>query len=136
MTKTVLITGANRGIGFEFAKQYCEDGWRVHACCRSPENATELSRALEGRDAQIHKLDICDQDSINDLQAKLVDEPLDILLNNAGIMGGDIQSFGNINYADWEQALKTNTIAPLRIFESFHSNLLAGNDKKVINLHK
>jgi len=132
MSKTVLITGANRGIGYQFACQYAEDGWKVHACCRNPDNAGQLRNSLEGKDATIHPLDVADQSSIDQLKSVLTGKPIDILLNNAGAGGGDNQSFGNINYTEWEATLRTNTIGPYRMFEAFHENLLAGTDKKVI----
>ena len=70
MTNTVLITGASRGIGLEFARQYAADGWRVHACCRNPDNAT----ALDGHDCVVHALDVADRQSVEALQAGLGDE--------------------------------------------------------------
>ncbi|MCW8874768.1 MAG: SDR family NAD(P)-dependent oxidoreductase, partial [Gammaproteobacteria bacterium] len=42
MSKTILVTGSNRGIGLELVRQYASAGWQVHACCRDPEQATEL----------------------------------------------------------------------------------------------
>jgi NAD(P)-dependent dehydrogenase (short-subunit alcohol dehydrogenase family) len=131
MTNTVLITGANRGIGLEFARQYAEDGWQVHACCRQPDTALDLRQALAGKDADIHQLDVTDQASIDALKVKLAEQAIDILINNAGIMGGDHQSFGDIDYDAWESTLRTNTIGPYRVFEALQHNLLLGTDKKV-----
>lgn len=81
MTDTVLITGASRGVGLEFARQYAADGWRVRACCRDPKNAAALSDALAGHDGVIHALDVADRRSIDNLKAELGSEPLDLLIN-------------------------------------------------------
>ena len=69
MTKTILITGANRGIGIELARQYTEAGCRVHACCRQPEAADNLQQVLSGKNAEIHQLDVTDQASIDTLKS-------------------------------------------------------------------
>lgn len=132
MTKSVLITGANRGIGLEFARQYADDGWQVHACCRGPNAATDLQQTLSAKNASVHQLDVTDQASIDALKTKLAGYAIDILINNAGIIGGDHQSFGNIDYDAWESTLRTNTIGPYRVFEALHDNLLLGSDKKAV----
>ena len=80
---TVLITGANRGLGLEYARQYADEGWRVIATCRDPENAMELA-SLEG-EVEIHELDIGDHEQILSLANSLRKEAIDLLLNNAGI---------------------------------------------------
>ena len=82
---TVLITGANRGLGLEFARSYAADGWRVHACCRHPEKAKAL-KAVEG-DVAYHKLDVTDGLRVAGLARELADEAIDVLLNNAGVYG-------------------------------------------------
>ena len=80
---TVLITGANRGLGWEYARQYADEGWRVIATCRDPQNAMELA-SLEG-EVEIHALDIGDHAQILSLANSLRNEAIDLLLNNAGI---------------------------------------------------
>jgi NAD(P)-dependent dehydrogenase (short-subunit alcohol dehydrogenase family) len=132
MTKTVLITGANRGIGLEFARQYAEEGRQVHACCRHPDAAYDLRQALSAKNADIHQLDVTDQLSIDALKVELAGHAIEILINNAGIKGGDHQSFGDMDYVAWEQTLRTNTIAPYRVFEALRNNLLLGTDRKAV----
>lgn len=87
-TGTVLITGSNRGIGLEFARQYAELGWRVIATCRNPKTATEL-QALSKQYSRlvIEQLDVTDHSAIDALADKYRDTPIDVLLNNAGISG-------------------------------------------------
>ena len=82
---TVLITGASRGLGLEYARQYASDGWRVIATCRDPDNAMELA-SLEG-EVEIRALDIGDHEKILSLANSLSKESIDLLLNNAGIFG-------------------------------------------------
>lgn len=130
MTSTVLITGANRGIGLELARQYAAEGWRVLACCRVPERA----RALSGHGLVIHRLDVAEQASIDALKAKLGDTPIDLLINNAGVGGGEHQSFGDIDYAAWEQTLIVNTFGPYRMIEAFVDNVTASAGKTIANI--
>src|SRR3546814_543385 len=84
---TVLLTGANRGIGLAFARSYATDGWRVLATCRDPGAARELG-AVKG-DVQVHPLDVADDDAIQALARNLKGEAIDLLINNAGILDED-----------------------------------------------
>ncbi len=110
--KTVLITGANRGIGLEFCRQYALEGWRVLACCRHP--SKEL--ALPG--VEIHPLDVGEPEQIRQLSSRLAGESINVLINNAGIYP-DFGSFGKIDYAKWMKAFEINAMAPLRMAEAF-----------------
>jgi NAD(P)-dependent dehydrogenase (short-subunit alcohol dehydrogenase family) len=130
MTSTVLITGANRGIGLELAGQYAADGWRVLACCRAPDQASGLS----GHDVNLHRLDVADQAAIDALKANIGDTPIDLLINNAGVGGGEHQSFGDIDYTAWEQTLVTNTFGPYRMVEAFVDNVTASAGKTIVNI--
>ena len=86
--QTLLITGANRGIGLEICRQYLEQGWEVHATCRDPDKTQSLNN-LATKSSQgvlhIHPLDVRYEQQIADLKKTLQDKPIDILLNNAGI---------------------------------------------------
>ena len=118
---TVLITGANRGIGLEFARQYgAKDGakgWQVIATCRKPENANDLiALAAKFPDILIEKLDVLDHERIDELAEKYKDVPIDVLINNAGISGGyDNQNFGTIKYEIFDQVMATNFISLLKM---------------------
>jgi NAD(P)-dependent dehydrogenase (short-subunit alcohol dehydrogenase family) len=131
---SVLITGANRGIGLEFARQYAVDGWRVHACCRDPRGARALAAALKGHDGVIHRLDVTDQDAIHALVEALDDEPLDVLVNNAGIIGGDRQAFGDIDHAMWERTIETNVFGPYRVAEALADRVAASERRIIANI--
>jgi NAD(P)-dependent dehydrogenase (short-subunit alcohol dehydrogenase family) len=131
---TILVTGANRGIGLEFTRQYAADGDMVIACARHPENATALQAlaASSGGKIMIHALDVTSGQSVADLHAALGNQPVDILINNAGVYGGDHQQFGKIDFAAWEATLNANTLGPLRMLEAFRPNLAASQQKKAV----
>lgn len=134
---TLLITGANRGIGLELTQQYAADGWQVHACCRSPETAEELLglSAASGELICVHQLDVCNDRQRDTLAQQLSGQPVDILFNNAGVYGDwDYQSFGNSNAAEWEQVFRTNVIAPMQMMETFVDNVAAGELKIIANM--
>lgn len=132
--KTLLITGANRGLGLEFCKQYANDGWRVFACCRAPEQATELQKIAAAHPGQVtlHALDVEDAGEIDQLAQELADQPIDLLINNAGIYpdsGG--MGFGYTERDAWIQAFLVNTMAPLKMAEAFVRNLERGTLKTI-----
>ncbi|MCH6578176.1 MAG: SDR family oxidoreductase [Proteobacteria bacterium] len=128
---TVLITGANRGIGLEFARQYAEAGYRVHAACRTPGSADALGSL--GKGVKLHALDVTDHGRIEALAAGLEGEAIDIVINNAGIYG-DQQELGKIDYAAWEEVMRVNTLAPLKMAECFLPHLEAGKMKMIASL--
>jgi NAD(P)-dependent dehydrogenase (short-subunit alcohol dehydrogenase family) len=128
-TGTVLVTGANRGLGLEFARQYAADGWHVIACCRDPKEAPELKKLK----AEVHALDVTSQESIDQLVQALKGKPVDVLLNNAG-MHGDRRSFGETDVALWKQIFAVNTIAPYQVLAALLENVVASVQKKVVNI--
>lgn len=124
---TAFITGASRGIGLEFARQYLADGWRVIGTCRDPSNAKELS-GLDG-DVDVHALDVTDHAQVQALAKSLKREAIDVLLNNAGIYGPKPSPFGGVDYDAWKQVLEVNTMAPLKVCECFVDHVVAGDLK-------
>jgi len=134
--KTVLITGSNRGIGLEFVKQYINEGWQVIACCRNTKSAHQLNNIKDSNTNRliIHKLDVSNFKMIEELASKLHDTPIDLLINNAGIYGGNNNTFGNVDYQDWANAFVINSMAALKIAESFVSNIEYSNIKKMVFL--
>ena len=126
---TILITGANRGIGFELTRQYQAEGHNVIACCRSPEAATDL-KAL-GLDPL--PLDVTSDGSVKRLKAGLGDRPIDILINNAGI-NLDAQSFEEMNFDNWEKTFRVNSIGPFRVAQTLIENVLGSDTRKLITI--
>jgi NAD(P)-dependent dehydrogenase (short-subunit alcohol dehydrogenase family) len=133
MAKAILITGANRGLGFEFARQYVTDGWRVCAACRNPATASELRRLAQDRGGRLNlvAMDVTDAESVKNAAAQLKGATLDVLINCAGIAGVPAQKTGNIDYESWAQVLNVNTMGPLRVLESF-SDHIAGSEQKLV----
>jgi NAD(P)-dependent dehydrogenase (short-subunit alcohol dehydrogenase family) len=129
---SILITGANRGLGFEFARQYAENGYRVFATARHVKDAVAL-HALAKKHAAIslHELAVGEADSVRALVNELSGAPLDILLNNAGTMGPKQQSLGKIDYPAMLDTLNINAIAPLRLAEALLENV-AKSERKLI----
>ncbi|MFO1426087.1 MAG: SDR family oxidoreductase [Steroidobacteraceae bacterium] len=137
---TVLVTGCNRGLGLEFARQYGAAGWQVLATCRDPQDAPEL-QALRAAHAgiEIHALDVADFDAIGVLAARLAGRPIDVLLNNAGVFGpkptaqrDPRQSFGSIDYGIWGDVLRVNLMAPMRMAEAFLEHVAASQQRKIV----
>lgn len=133
---SILITGANRGIGLELTRQYADDGWTVHACCRSPENAHALNKLAAAHDnIQVHLLDVTNDAQRAALVAQLEGEPLDILFNSAGVSGGwGKQEFGNCSADAWLEALHINVVTPMLMMQDFVANVAASERKVIANM--
>ncbi|MEY4453869.1 MAG: hypothetical protein RI951_463, partial [Pseudomonadota bacterium] len=128
----VLITGANRGLGLEFVKQYAIDGYQVIACTRKIDKKDELHQLQENFKAiSIHKLDVANFSSI-DLFAKSFKKPIDILVNNAGIYPDS--SIDHVDYKIWLDAFKINTLAAFKMTKAFLPHLKKGQLKKIASL--
>jgi NAD(P)-dependent dehydrogenase (short-subunit alcohol dehydrogenase family) len=134
--ETVLITGANRGIGLELAARYSAAGNRVIACCRDPHKADELQALAKSRKGlTVHGVHVADGKSVAALAAD-VKEPIDILINNAGMAGppADEQSVSNMDFDGWAETFAVNTMAPLRMLQAFRGNLKAGKNPRAITI--
>ena len=135
--KTLLITGANRGIGLEFVRQYAAEGWQVFACCRKPAAADLLNRLVNQFPDRIqaHALDVSDHQQIEQLAQTLTDQPIDLLINNAGVYPPDRgDAFGKTDYAAWQHAFEVNTMAPLKMTEAFIKHVARSELKTIVTI--
>ncbi|MDH5556096.1 MAG: SDR family oxidoreductase [Alphaproteobacteria bacterium] len=121
---TVLITGASRGIGGEFARQYAADGWRVIATCRNPDS-------YDGA-GEVHALDVADADSVGALGKAMAGEKIDLLINNAGIYGPRNLPFDALDYDAWEQVLRINLMGPMRVAAALAGPVMSSQKKKMV----
>ena len=134
---TVLITGANRGIGLEFAKQYAAKGWTVIATHRRDETPESLSTLMSQYDqVRVEQLDVVNHEQIDALAEKLSDVPIDLLINNAGITGDFFQpapqTFGTLDFDQFNRFMWTNAVGALKVSEAFAPNVIASDGKKIV----
>ena len=124
---SILITGANRGIGLELVKRYAADGHRVFACCRVPAEASVLSVvAGSHEEVSIHGVRVADGASVGELAEALGGQPLDLLINNAGAnMPMERQTLAQMDYDAWAELFAVNAMAPLRVLQALMPNLEA-----------
>jgi NAD(P)-dependent dehydrogenase (short-subunit alcohol dehydrogenase family) len=129
---TVLITGANRGIGLEFARQYAADDWRVIATCRDPHAAAELRDAAP--QAELHRLDVTDHAGIHALSRALSDDAIDVFIANAGIYVARAMTADAIETDAWLESFEVNTIGPLACAGAFLPHVARSRERKLIAL--
>ena len=116
---TILVTGASRGLGLEFTRQYLAEGDAVVAACRKGTPALqELARDSRGS-LNVVELDVTDSESVRRAAAGLKNASIDILINCAGVMGARGQGLGSIDYQDWLEVLEVNLLGPARMCEAF-----------------
>ncbi len=135
---SMLVTGASRGLGLEMVRQFVGDGWRIYACCRTPETATDLAALAAGSGGLItlHTLDVSKPEQVRALADEFRGTPIDMLVNNAGLLGCTIDqmgpaAFGSIDYEAWAKVHEINTMAPLRVTEAFVDHV-AESDLKLL----
>ena len=138
---TVMVTGANRGIGYEHVAQYAQKKWNVIACARQPEKAIELLQLQDkyGANFIIEELEVTNHKQVDDLSKKHSNTTIDILINNAGTGGPegmpgamDYQKIDNMNYQIWRDILEVNLLAPFKVATSFHKQISISDKKTLI----
>ncbi len=134
--RNMLVTGANRGLGLEFARQYAIDGWKVYAACRDPDAARELVQlaAESGGAIRVLALEVTDAASVRAAAQSLAGDPIDLLVNNAGVGSPKKQRLGSLDYTAWAQVLDVNTLGPMRVVEAFLDNIANGSDRQIVTL--
>lgn len=135
---TVLITGSNRGIGFEFVNKYSAMGWNVIATARKPAKATALLELAKTRpNIIVEELDVTDYLRVDALADKYEDQPIDVLINNAAITPKYISAYRSVDGMDFDMARRSfevNALAPVKIARSFMPHIQASNQKKLITI--
>ena len=138
---TVMVTGANRGIGYEHVTQYARKKWKVIACARQPEKAIELLQLQDkyGANFIIEELEVTNHKQVDDLSQKHSNTAIDILINNAGTGGPegmpgsmDYQKIDNMDYQIWRDILEVNLLAPFKVATSFHKQISISDKKTLI----
>ena len=131
---TVLVTGANRGLGLEFCRQYAQLGWRVLACSRNPQTAEKLAElGKQYSTIHIYQLDLENFSAIDHLSSQLANETIDVLINNAGVYGDTkSHSFGNLDFQKWSESLTINTLASVKMAEAFLPQVKCSEKKLIV----
>jgi NAD(P)-dependent dehydrogenase (short-subunit alcohol dehydrogenase family) len=130
---TILITGASRGLGLEFTRQYLAEGYAVIAACRNPGKAAALQQLERGSKGALTlvELDVADSASVRRAASRVPNPTIDILVNCAGVIGAPGQSIGSLDYEDWTQVLQVNVVGPARVCEAFLDRV-AKSDRRLI----
>jgi len=131
---TVLITGANRGIGREFVRQYAGNDWTVIATCRQPDKAVELKMISPSNNIYIRRMDITNMTEIAKVADEFEGKAIDVLINNAGISGplDSSASFGHLDIQAWLNVLYVDAIAPLKVTEAFFDQIKSSERKTIV----
>ena len=131
--ESILVTGASRGIGFEFIRQHDEQGWRVFATCRDPSSADRLRAIAEGSEGRVslHALDVTNHPQIEALAEELGHEAIDILVNKRGFGWAPphYETFGNTKYECWAAVMQTNLLGVMKVSETFVEHVASSNRK-------
>jgi NAD(P)-dependent dehydrogenase (short-subunit alcohol dehydrogenase family) len=130
---TVLVTGANRGIGLELARQYAVDGWHVVAAARNLGQSGSLAELAKkyGAHLQLAALDVTSDESIQNLTDQLDGHAIDLLLHNAGVYPRQGVHVGELDYESWIHTLETNVFGVLRLTEALLENVAASEHKQI-----
>ena len=130
---TILITGANRGLGLEFARQYAADGWEVFATSRKPESSAELQQLKKKhKNLSLQVLDVTSDQSVEHLGEVLSGKPIDLLVLNSAIYTRNGSKLGELNFAGWRDSFETNVLGAIRVAESLIENVAASQRKQIV----
>ncbi len=133
-TSSVLITGSNRGLGLEWARQYAQEGWRVFATCRYPHDALDLHKLVQKYPkVTLHRLDVTRIEDIRSVQWELENQTIDVLVSNAGIYLDKRQSgIGSFRFDDWLRTFEVNTLGGLRVIEALIGNVAKSSRRLIV----
>jgi NAD(P)-dependent dehydrogenase (short-subunit alcohol dehydrogenase family) len=129
---TILITGANRGLGLEFARQYVAEGWNVIATARNPASSAELKELAKKKTVSLEALDVTSEESTKQLAKRLKGVPIDILVLNSAIFTRGGNKLGELNYTGWRDSFETNVLGAVRVAEALLENVAASEKKQIV----
>jgi NAD(P)-dependent dehydrogenase (short-subunit alcohol dehydrogenase family) len=128
----VLITGANRGLGLEFARQYAAEGWDVIATARNPKQSKELEQAAKNKNVFVQALNVTSDESVKELATALDGKLIDLLILNSAIFTRDGNKFGELDFAGWRESFETNVLGAVRVAEALIENVAASERKQIV----
>ena len=133
---TVLITGANRGLGLGFTELFLAQDWRVIAAVRRPDHAPELAalKAQHMERVRVEHVDLADFATIAALGARVAGTPIDLLLGNGAKTDNPASTVGDTNYDAWTAAFRINCMAQMKLAETFVEHVAASAQKKMFFL--
>ncbi|WP_027856318.1 SDR family oxidoreductase [Marinobacterium jannaschii] len=131
--ETVLITGASRGIGLEITKQFLESGYNVISTYRG-QPSQELAALQSSSHLVIYELEVTNENSVSKLVENVAGMPIDILINNAGVLGPEKQTLDTIDASGWLETIAVNTISPLLVSRAFIPNLELSTNPRIITI--
>ena len=130
---SVLITGASRGLGREFARQYASAGWTVHAGVRNLHQRSAIKQ-LQHEQITCHELDVAKHDQILSVAAELAEEPIDLLINNAGFWLGKDEHYDRCDETQWMEEFQGHLFGTMAMCEAFVDQVTAGDRKLIVNI--
>jgi NAD(P)-dependent dehydrogenase (short-subunit alcohol dehydrogenase family) len=133
---TVFVTGANRGLGLEFARQYAADGWQVFAACRAPGEARDLQALASRSDGRMRilELDVTHPSTVRAAADAVDRQPIDLLINNAGVGRPRGEQFGELDYSAWARVLEVNTLGPMRVVEALVDSVAKSRHRRIVTI--
>jgi NAD(P)-dependent dehydrogenase (short-subunit alcohol dehydrogenase family) len=133
---TILITGASRGLGFEFTRQYLAEGYAVIGACRNPDKAASLQQLERGSKGALTlvELDVADSASVTHAASRVPTPAIDILVNCAGVIGAPGQTIGSLDYDDWTHVLQVNVMGPARVCEAFLDRVAESERRLIVTI--
>jgi NAD(P)-dependent dehydrogenase (short-subunit alcohol dehydrogenase family) len=132
---TVLVTGANRGLGLEFIKQYSQAGWNVLGTCRDLTSAVEASNLADvAPNIELYPLEVTDAESIAALADTLAGRAIDLLILNAGVMPPTAQTLGDLEAEAFLHAMNVNVVAPVMMIQAFRPHVVSSDRKTIVGM--
>lgn len=132
---TVMITGANRGIGLELLRQYSEAGWEVLGTCRDLAGAEAARSIAEGNPrVTLHELDVTDSAAVDALAGQLTGTAIDVLILNAGVMSPGSNTLGKLDAADFLRVLEVNVVAPAICAQALRTHVAASERRTLVGI--